>query len=152
MIGTMRTIANDQLLGEVCTLLAAGKKVKIRAKGDSMRPFIHGDKDALLLAPVEALHTGDIVLARISEGRYILHRIIAISGDQITLMGDGNLFKTEHCNISDIYGIAVTAIRHGEERSLVSFKSRLYAKAWHMLLPIRQIFNFSKRKLKVITL
>ena len=151
MMEANRTIANDELLGEVCTLLATGKKVKIRAKGDSMLPFIHGDKDTLLLAPVEALHTGDIVLARISEGRYILHRIIKISGGQITLIGDGNLFKTEQCNISDIYGIAVTAIRQGKERSLISFKSILYAKAWHMLLPIRKTLNFLKRKLKVIT-
>lgn len=150
MIEAKRTIANDELLGEVCTMLAAGKKVKIRAKGTSMLPFIHGDKDTLLLAPpVEALRTGDIVLARISEGRYILHRIIKISGGQITLMGDGNLFKTEQCNISDIYGIAVTAISHGEERSLISFKSRLCAKAWRMLLPIRQVLNFRLRKLKV---
>lgn len=149
MIEAKRTIANGELLGEVCTMLAAGKKVKIRAKGNSMEPFIHDDKDTLLLAPVEALRTGDIVLARISEGRYILHRIIKISGGQITLMGDGNLFKTEECSISDIYGIAVTAIRYGEERSLISFKSRLCAKAWRMLLPIRQVLNFRLRKLKV---
>lgn len=152
MIEAKRTIANDELLGEVCTLLAAGKKVKIRAKGTSMEPFIHGDKDTLLLAPVETLHKGDIVLARISEGRYILHRIIRISGEQIILMGDGNLFKTEECSISDIYGIAVTAIRHGEERSLISFKSRLCAKAWRMLLTIRQVLNFRNRKLNVMGL
>lgn len=72
------TIANDILLGEVCSLLSEGKKEKLRPKGKSMRPFILKDWDHIILAPHDALRKGDIVLARLDEKYYVVRRIISI--------------------------------------------------------------------------
>lgn len=118
------------MLGEVCALLAEGKRVRFRAKGGSMRPLIRGDEDLLVLAPFTALQKGDVVLARTGGGGYVVHRITGISGDRITLMGDNNLRYTEECSRTDIYGKAVAVIRNGRERSLTSFRSMLYARLW----------------------
>lgn len=135
-----RSIANEVMLGEVCALLAEGKRVKLRAKGGSMRPLIRGDEDTLVLAPVTALRKGDVVLARIGGG-YVVHRIVGIDGDRITLMGDGNLYRTEECSRTDIYGKAVTVIRNGKERSLTSFRAMLHARLWRRICLIKhQIF------------
>lgn len=46
-----KIIANEALLSEVCSLLAVGKQVRLAAKGNSMRPFINGATDVLVLAP-----------------------------------------------------------------------------------------------------
>ena len=85
------TIANEILLEEVRRLLMKGNNVTIRAKGNSMLPFITGGKDRVTLAPSKELRTGDIVLAEITPGHYVLHRIVSLDGDSVTLMGDGNL-------------------------------------------------------------
>ncbi|MDE6511163.1 MAG: S24/S26 family peptidase [Muribaculaceae bacterium] len=145
-----RAIDNDVLLSEICHHLSQGKKVKLRAKGSSMWPFIHGNEDTLLLTPVSTLSKGDIVLAHIDGKRYVIHRIIGIIGDKITLMGDGNLYETEECSRSDIYGKIESVIRDGKVNDLGSPKARLSAIIWRSLLPLRRLklklSNMIKRK------
>lgn len=129
-------IANDVLLAEVCAALAAGKQVRLRVKGHSMRPLIRGDADTLVLVPPGVLRKGDVVLARIGGDRYVVHRIVGIDGDSITLKGDGNLYRTEECRRKDISGKAVAVIRNGKQRSLTSFGAMLHAHLWrwsHMI-------------------
>ena len=134
-----RTIDNDTLLGEICLHLSNGKNVKLRAKGNSMRPFILGNKDIILLTPSDSLHKGDVVLARIDGKRYVIHRIIGIRGDKITLMGDGNLYATEECSRSDIYGTVEKIIREGKVHNMTSLYALLCAQAWRFTLPLRRI-------------
>lgn len=134
-----RPIDNDILLGEICIHLSQGKRVKLRAKGNSMRPFIHGNEDILLLSQSDTLCKGDVVLARIEGKRYVIHRIVGIRGDRITLMGDANLYQTEECFRSDVYGAVECIIRNGEELNIGSICSRFTALAWRTLLPIRRV-------------
>ena len=134
-----RSIDNDILLGEICLHLSEGKSVKLRAKGNSMRPFIHGAKDILVLSPADSLRKGDIVLAHINGTRYVVHRVIDIKDDSITLMGDGNLYENERCSRQDVYGIVEKIIRGGKERYVNSTYSRIMAQAWRMLLPARRV-------------
>lgn len=135
-----RSIANEVMLGEVCALLAEGKRVKLRAKGGSMRPLIRGEEDTMVLAPVTALQKGDVVLARIGGG-YVVHRIVAIRGDRIILMGDSNLYRTEECSRTDISGKAVAVIRNGKKKSLASFRAMLYVRLWRWMLTFRRIIR-----------
>lgn len=145
-----RTIDNDTFLGEICILLSQGKKVKLRAKGNSMRPFIHGNEDTLILAPTGNLHNGDVVFARIDGKRYVVHRIIGMRGDRFTLMGDGNLYETEKCSRSDIYGTVESVIRKEKVLNIGSQYAICRAKAWRTLLPVRRLkvklSNWFKRK------
>ncbi|MDE6380586.1 MAG: S24/S26 family peptidase [Muribaculaceae bacterium] len=134
-----RSIDNKILIGETCLHLSQGRTVKLRAKGNSMRPFIHGNKDILVLSPVNSLRKGDIALARIDGKRYVIHRVIDIKDDIVTLMGDGNLYQTEECFRSDIYGIVEKAIRGKKERNLKSTCYHIMALAWRTMLPIRRI-------------
>jgi hypothetical protein len=57
------------------------------------------------------LQVGDAVLAEISAGHFVLHRIIDIDGDAITLMGDGNVRGTEHCTTEDVCGVVTEYLR-----------------------------------------
>ena len=131
-------IENDILIPELARLLNEGKEVRFTPAGVSMRPFIEGDKDSVILAPLN--HTprrGDILLAQVQTlcGRqtYVLHRLIRIEGEQLILMGDGNLAGTETCLRGDVIGV-VTRIENpkGHRKML----TRGYI--WYALLPVRK--------------
>lgn len=132
-------IPNNELFDEVCRLLEEGKRVSILAKGNSMLPFIRGGRDSVLLekAP-ENLQRGDIVLFK-TEGHYVLHRILHIDEDRVTLMGDGNLKGQEHCSRKEVLGKAVCIMPPG--KTAVNCNKpyeRMKAKVWGMLLPLRR--------------
>lgn len=126
---------NDLLLGEVERLLAEGRDVMLVPKGRSMLPFIRGGTDKVLLRKplVSELSVGNIVLARKGEGQYVMHRIIAIADERITLMGDGNLHGTEVVEKKDVVGKVIeiltpTGQHHKPSRGWL----------WRKLLPIRK--------------
>lgn len=102
-------LPNDVLLGEVARLLDEGREVVITPKGRSMLPFIRGDVDRIKLRQPDKLSVGDIVLAYFGN-RYVLHRIVAINGDEFTLMGDGNLKDTEQGVRTNVVGKVVEII------------------------------------------
>lgn len=128
-----KTLPNDILLGEVTRILANGQEVILLAKGNSMLPFLRSERDSVALRRKDSAEVGDIVLAQIAEGRYVLHRIIKVEGDDITLMGDGNIRGTEKCTRKDISGTVVRIIR-ASGREFVPGKGRW----WKALKPVRR--------------
>ena len=105
------TLPNDVMLTEVMTMLSEDRSVIIRAKGCSMLPFIRSELDSVELRAAEAYEPQDIVLAQISRGHFVLHRLVAVEGGAVTLRGDGNLQGVENCRLEDICGKAVRIIR-----------------------------------------
>lgn len=104
---------NDILLPEIQRLLETGHQVQFTPRGVSMRPYIEGGQDSVLLEyPTRPLRAGDIVLAKCGR-TYLLHRIISCSGEQIILRGDGNLYGTESCSRQDVLGIVTMVLRNG---------------------------------------
>lgn len=97
-------IPNEIMLAEVTRMINEGKSVIIMTKGASMYPFIRGEVDSVELFQIPDPRPGDIVLAQITRGVYVLHRIKSIDGDAVTLKGDGNLDSEEHCTIGDLCG------------------------------------------------
>lgn len=128
-----RVIPNEILLGEVTSLLAEGQEVVLLTKGGSMMPFLRSERDSVALRKLEKVEVGDIVLAHLGGGRYVLHRIIAIDGDNVTLMGDGNLKGTESCLKSDISGTVVRILK-ASGKEYVPGKGRW----WRALKPFRR--------------
>ena len=131
-------IENDILIPELARLLSEGKEVRFTPAGVSMRPFIEGDKDSVILAPLNrAPRRGDILLAQVQTlcGRttYVLHRLIRIEGEQLILMGDGNLAGTEVCSRGDVIGV-VTRIESPKGRRKMLTRGYL----WYGLRPLRK--------------
>lgn len=132
------TVANEELLPEITKILSEGSSIAIKAKGNSMLPFIIGDRDSVVLQKKDKFAIGDIVLAEIAPNFFVLHRIVKIDGENIVLMGDGNLLGTEKCKKESIYGYVI-AIIHDEKRIDCNSKSeQLKAKIWANLLPVRR--------------
>lgn len=136
------TIPNDILIPQIGKLLSEGREVELRPKGNSMLPFIRQDRDNVILRKEPSVAKGDIVLADVG-GRFVMHRIIRVEGDRLTLMGDGNIRGTEACRKEDVLGTVVAIVKRGK-KSVVPSKGRL----WHALLPVRRyLLAFYRRVL-----
>lgn len=136
-------LPNEQLLPVVRQYVAKGETAIISVKGYSMRPFLEHLRDRVKLAPWTTLAVGDAVLAEISPGHFVLHRIIAIDGQQLTLMGDGNIRGTESCTMADVCGIVTEYLRPNGHVLLASDPSlQRQIKLWRRLLPIRRLLLF----------
>lgn len=132
------TLPNDTLLADVVSLLSSGHTVTLRAKGDSMFPFIVGDRDCVVLQRSRSARVDDIVLARLPGRGYVLHRVYGTTGDSFVLMGDGNVCGTELCRAENVCGTVLKIIRDGRYVVCSSAQERRRVRLWKGLLPIRR--------------
>ena len=137
----VHVVNNDILIPDIRWELEAGKDVLFTPLGVSMRPWIEGGRDSVILRHTSTPKVGDMALAYIGP-RYVLHRIIAIEGERVTLMGDGNLRGTEQCTHKDIIGVVMT-IHDPKGRKKPVTRGRL----WVRLLPIRKYLLKIYRKI-----
>lgn len=126
------TLPDKTFMSEVAALLAGGKQVTLKVKGNSMLPFIVGGLDSVVLQKQESYRRGDVVLAEVGQSRFVLHRIIRIDGNVVVLMGDGNLTGTEQCGLSAVHGRAIFIVHNS--RPVNCGRGRI----WRMLLPVRK--------------
>lgn len=141
---------NAQFLPEVVKLLNEGHTVTINLRGVSMRPFLEDGRDKAVLIRPSNPKVGDPVLAEISEGFFVLHRIYRIEGDQVTLLGDGNPRRSyEHCLQSDICGAVVGFYRKGSSRldRTDGWRWRCYSFFWMHTLFLRRYILYIYRHL-----
>lgn len=133
-----KIIPNELLLGEVSRLVADGETVTIMTKGSSMLPFIVGGRDSVVLKKPDTLSIGMIALAFVDGCRYVLHRIISVEGDVVTLMGDGNIAGVERCRIGDIKAVAVQILTPRKHIDCMSRSHLRQAAIWKSMLPVRR--------------
>lgn len=130
---------DNTIIEEAIRLVEEGHDVTLPAKGKSMLPFIVGGKESILLVKPDKIRVGDVVLAWVDDYRYVVHRIISIKGEAVSLMGDGNLAGIEHCFFKDVKAkVTHVADSKGHYRNIYSKKRVIGAKCWLWLLPIRR--------------
>ena len=141
-------MTDNEIIEEAIRLVDEGVSVTLPVNGNSMLPFIIGGKESVILQKPELPKVGDVVLAWADGYRYVVHRIIRINGDRVTLMGDGNLAGTEHCTLNDIKAIA-THVVDAKERThyLYNRWRKLAAKVWYWLRPVRRYLLAIYRRL-----
>lgn len=117
------TIPNELFFTEILHSIEEGKKVRINAKGNSMLPLIRDGKDVIVLERLSAtsISPGNIVLAILPDGNYVLHRIEKIESSTCILRGDGNTHKFEYCKKESILAEATAVIRNGKTIEKNSF-------------------------------
>ena len=135
-------LPNDAFLGLVSEKLAEGHTAVIWVKGYSMRPFIEFGRDKVKLATATACQVGDAVLAEIAKGHYVLHRIIKVEGNKLTLQGDGNVSGVEHCTMADVRCVVTEYIRPNRILSADDACLKRKIRIWRTLFPIRRYLLF----------
>ena len=140
---------SDYIIEEAIRLVREGVGVTLPVDGQSMLPFIIGGKESVILQRPGLIDVGDVVLAWVENRRYVVHRIIQIDDDRVTLMGDGNLMGTEHCLLSDIKA-RVTHVVDAKERThdMNNRWRKLAAKMWFWLRPMRRYLLAIYKKVK----
>ncbi len=131
----MKTVQlpNEILLTSAAAFLDEGREVIVRAKGNSMLPYIRDGRDSVVLKKSDSLEVGDIVLVQM-PGRFVMHRIIARRGDRFRMMGDGNLRGTETFRREDVLGKVIWIVKE-DGRRVAPGKARV----WKALLPVRRL-------------
>lgn len=127
--------------------MAKGHTVTLRLRGMSMRPFLEDNRDKVLMKKATDPHVGDPVLAEITPGHYVLHRIIDIKNNYVTLRGDGNI-STEHCHLNDVKGAIIGFYRKEKTKmdKTDGWKWKIYSSIWTRLFPLRRyLLAFYKR-------
>lgn len=130
-------------------MLQSGHSVTMRAKGNSMFPFIRSERDSVVLERKQEIAVGSIVLARLQNGSYVLHRVYRLEKEAVVLMGDGNLYATERCHRNEVVGVVTQIIRDGRQVDCISRKERFKAWGWRKLLPIRRVLLFVARRCRI---
>ena len=126
------------LAEEIHHLVMEGRTVEIKARGSSMRPFIQGGRDSIVLGPAHGIRTGDILLCRIAQKDYVIHRLVRKEEDGLILMGDGNLKGTEHCTAEEVVAKAIRIVGRKRTLSCDSPCFRFLSFLWWRLLPVRR--------------
>ena len=78
-------VPNDVLIAEIKRMLDKGHSATFRVKGYSMRPFLENERDIVKIeqTPAESIKENDVVLAEIATKKYVLHRVIDRTDNQL---------------------------------------------------------------------
>ena len=122
-----RTIANRELFGIVRDTLLEGSTVRVAVNGQSMLPFFRSGS-TITLRPVreEDIRKYSVVMADAGDS-FVVHRIIEVGENVVTLLGDGNYIGTERVTRDKIYGVVDCSALH-----------LFFAKIWLWLRPVRR--------------
>ena len=122
-----RSISNRELFSIVRDTLLEGKTVRVSVKGESMLPFFRSGS-TITLRPIGDgdIRKYNVVMADAGHA-FVVHRIIEVGDEFITLLGDGNYNGTERVARNQIYGIVDCSALH-----------IFLAKIWLWLRPVRR--------------
>lgn len=134
------SVPNEILLPQVAGLIREGHRVTIKVRGNSMNPYLVDRRDEVVLSPFVKgdLRVGEVILARIDDGRFILHRIVKMKDEEITMMGDGNWRGTEHTVFNNVLGVVTSMVRKGKTVDCTNLYWKTYSKIWMIMRPLRR--------------
>jgi hypothetical protein len=125
----MKVINRDNVttFSVVRDILLEGDKVTITVNGQSMLPFFRSGS-TVTLRPIrkEDFKKYAVVFAD-AGNHFVIHRIINIEANKVTLLGDGNIYGTESMDKERVYGVIDCSALH-----------IFFAKIWLWMRPIRR--------------
>lgn len=142
-------IIEEELMPLIRERLAAGYAVRyLPFRGVSMLPMLRQGKDSVELSPLPAtLKKYDLPVYRRSNGQYVMHRVVKVTGDCCICLGD-NTESFETIRRDQMIGI-VSAFRRGEKRiEVTSLAYGLYCRLWRPTRLLRKGYKWAKHTAK----
>ena len=114
--------------------------------GFSMKPMLRSRRDRVVLLPVKdkVLKKWDVPIYHRPDGKYILHRIIAVRDDHYVIRGD-NTYAKEYVPKEWVLGYVSEFYRGKRHVSAENRAYRLYAALWHGIYFLRLPFYKMRR-------
>lgn len=141
-------ISAEDLFSAVAEQLAEGRQAQFTVTGMSMWPFLCHGRDQVVVAAVDPadIRRGDIVLIRVTQSRYLLHRVTKRTAEGIETTGDGNCYRDGSFPYSCVIARADTLIRKGRSIDCKAWQWKLVFRIWMWLFPVRkQLIGLWKR-------
>lgn len=116
--------------------------------GPSMKPLFKTHRDVVMLSvPNREPQKYDVVLYPAPEGKFYLHRIVAVRDEEFVIRGD-NTYTTEHVPKSAIVAVMTSFNRKGKHVEITDLGYRFYSRFWVFLYPLRKFAVVIMRALR----
>ena len=108
--------------------------------GVSMWPMLKNRRDRVIItpAPEKRLSKYDLPLYRRRDGKYVLHRIIAVKDGYYVIRGD-NTYAKEIVRDEQILGVMSEFYRKGKRIDATNKKYLAYVRFWNLIYPFRTV-------------
>ena len=141
------TIPMESIAELIDVQLSHGDRANLIVTGSSMLPMLHHRRDSVMLASVaDTLKKGEVILYRRSDGRYILHRIVALTEGGFICSGDNQAVR-EFVAREQILAMVAEFTRKGKHFHANAPGYRLYKALWVGLFPLRLHYLILRRRL-----
>lgn len=122
--------------------------VTIRLDGDSMRPLVRRNRDAVTIQPLtRPLRRGDVVLFRNHAGQHIVHRVWKLRGEAVRTVGDNCWNPDPWMRAEQVLGLVVSVRRDERVIRLNSPFARVMGRMWLTARPLRNLCRGAKSRL-----
>ena len=131
-------------------ILERDGKLVYKARGFSMKPMLHEDRDLVVIVPpASRLKPLDVAFYR-RDGKYVLHRVISVSAESYDIRGD-NTYCLEHIPDTDVIGVLSAFVRGGKVIPVTDKIYQRYVRFWCGIYPMRLLYFKSVQKLKKLS-
>lgn len=137
---TIMALSKESLVPLIKETLSNDSPFVLTVTGYSMQPTLKstGDKVELVSTEKRPVKKGEIVFFERENGDCVLHRVIKIQGDTLTINGDAQAW-TETVDVSRVIGVVSRFNRNGKWIECDSPMYRFYSKFWMISKPLRRI-------------
>lgn len=135
-----RWISSRILFAAIEEQFAEGRQAAFTVTGMSMWPLICHGRDQVIIEKTEKedLRIGDIILFRVTEDQYILHRVTSLEKDYFQTTGDGNLFRDPVMPYECIVAKVCKVVRNGKTIDCSLLRWKMLFHIWMFLFPVRK--------------
>lgn len=146
----MEPTSVQETLPKIQAILQEGKSCRLVVTGNSMLPFLRHGSDAVILAPYQTAHHGDILFYFRTPDTCILHRVEKIChGGTLLMCGDAQS-QLEPIQKQQIIAAVSHIERNGKLMDCRRFILRALVRIWQVLRPVRPYLLALLRKLHLI--
>ena len=137
-----KLIRAEEWFAAIESLLRDGYQFKICPEGRSMVPFLCGGRDEAVLSIPDSEYIdkrNDIVLYKIDNGLFVLHRICRVNKKGVFTLGDGNTGVEGPLKREEILALVDFIIRKGK---IIRKNDRMYillVSIWRFIRPFRPV-------------
>lgn len=142
----MRECEGESLGNDLREQLAREGFLVSTTVGMSMYPMLRNRRDRVVILPVNGrrLRRWELPLYLREDGKYVLHRVIAVKKNFYVIRGD-NTWVKETVYDGQILGVVSEFYRGERHVRADSRLYRAYAALWHLIYPVRRAWLGARR-------
>lgn len=146
----IKRVALTDLSPLLAEVLHSGGEVTLTVTGSSMSPLLRHRRDRVCLTkpPEIGLQKYDIPLFVRPDGKYVLHRIVAVKAGGYAVAGDNQTVREYPVRPEQVIGVVSGIWRGDKYIPCTDFRYRAYCRLWVAACPLRRLLAAGKHFLQ----